>query len=275
MELVGGWSELVQRTLEKSAAWHAERAKGIGGSDAGKIMSGEWLDLWREKTGRAEPENLLDNLAVCMGSWTEALNRYWFAKVTGIEVVEVTAAKVHRLHPFMRANLDGRAHDGFVFEAKHVNAFTKDEELVSRYYAQCQHLMAVTEATGCYLSAFFGSAKWAYFDVARDDAFITELIERERAFWSYVEQDVAPPSTDAAAPVEIQFDQMREVDLSSSNAWRSFALDWMQNRAAAKTFEVATKELKAMVGPDVRLAFGAGIQIARSKAGALSIKEIK
>lgn len=29
-----------------------ERMKGIGGSDARKIVSGDWYDLWLEKTGK-------------------------------------------------------------------------------------------------------------------------------------------------------------------------------------------------------------------------------
>lgn len=36
----------------------AERAKGIGGSDAGRIMAGEWRQLWLEKTGRAQGDDL-------------------------------------------------------------------------------------------------------------------------------------------------------------------------------------------------------------------------
>src|SRR5438067_1940527 len=36
----------------------AERRSRIGGSDVAKIVDGRWHELWLEKTGRAEPEDL-------------------------------------------------------------------------------------------------------------------------------------------------------------------------------------------------------------------------
>ena len=43
----------------------------IGGSDATTIMQFKWYDLWLVKTGKAEPEDLSDNIAVQLGSHTE------------------------------------------------------------------------------------------------------------------------------------------------------------------------------------------------------------
>ena len=48
-----------------------ERFGFIGGSDVSRIMSGDWHSLWEEKTRRAEPEDLSDNLAVQIGTLTE------------------------------------------------------------------------------------------------------------------------------------------------------------------------------------------------------------
>mgnify|MGYP003125020012 FL=1 len=41
-----------------------DRKKYIGGSDACRIISGDWIKLWEEKTGRTEPEDLSKKLAV-------------------------------------------------------------------------------------------------------------------------------------------------------------------------------------------------------------------
>lgn len=267
---------LIDRLLKKPAQWHADRRKGIGGSDASMVYKGEWLDLWLEKTGRAPHEDLSDNLAVAMGTWTEALNRYWFEHVTGIKVSVCPDAIPHRTYHFMRANIDGFVKaENAVFEAKHVGAFIKEEEAVSRYFAQCQHLMEVTGASMCYLSVFFGSNVWKYWDVGRDEQFIADLVAREQEFWGYVERDEAPPSMEAAPAVQINFDEMREVDLSASNAWVAWAADWVKHQKAAKVFNTAAKELKELVEPDVKKAFGGGVTVSRSKAGALTIKEIR
>jgi hypothetical protein len=83
----------------------AERHRYIGGTDAARIMKGEWRELWAEKTGRKEPQDLWDRLdprrdffllrhftkermelARVMGHWTEPLNAAWFEKQTGREV---------------------------------------------------------------------------------------------------------------------------------------------------------------------------------------------
>ena len=52
----------------------------IGGSDAVKIMRGEWLELWKIKTGRIEPDNLDHVLPVQIGILTEDLNLSWFER---------------------------------------------------------------------------------------------------------------------------------------------------------------------------------------------------
>ena len=35
-----------------------DRRKSLGGSDANRIMRGDWHTLWLEKTGSKEPEDL-------------------------------------------------------------------------------------------------------------------------------------------------------------------------------------------------------------------------
>ena len=54
----------------------AMRALGIGGSDASKIMNGEWHELWEIKTGRKEDADLSDVFHVQLGHATEKFNLY-------------------------------------------------------------------------------------------------------------------------------------------------------------------------------------------------------
>ena len=48
-----------------------ERKGFIGGSDCTKIMEGYWLELWKVKTGREEPESL--RLLIYQYSWVGTL----------------------------------------------------------------------------------------------------------------------------------------------------------------------------------------------------------
>ena len=51
-----------------------DRRKSLGGSDANRIMRGDWHSLWLEKTGRKEPEDLSWVLPVLIGIATEDLH---------------------------------------------------------------------------------------------------------------------------------------------------------------------------------------------------------
>lgn len=93
-----------------SPEWHAERRKGIGGSDANVLMSGDAekiLRLWREKRSEVEPEDLSNVLPVMMGSFTEPFNVQWFEKQTGKQVTCQGEMRVSSEYPWMRATLDG------------------------------------------------------------------------------------------------------------------------------------------------------------------------
>jgi predicted phage-related endonuclease len=161
-----------------------------------------------------------------------------------------------------------------VFEAKHVNAFAKIEEVEQKYMPQLAHNMAVCGVSRAILSVFIGTLTWAHIEVALDDWYLAELIDRELAFWEAVERKEPPPFlTAVSAPVPQS--KWRTVDMSGSNAWASNAVDWLNNRTAAKTFDLATKELKCLIESDVGIASGNGIEVRRSKAGALSVKEAK
>ena len=259
--------------LTKTPEWHAERATGIGASDAGKIMAGEWHQLWLEKTNRVEPEDLSDNLAVQMGSFTEPLNAYWFERQTGNIVHDSGVSVVHPVHGFMRCTLDGRTmFPDAVFEAKHVSAFAKDDEIVTRYYPQLQHQMFVTGLPSAFLSVFFGNSKYAYFEVAADAEYQADLVTRCAEFWRHVVEDIEPADKDAKA-VAIAFDTLRTVDMTGSNLWANCAADWLTNKIAAKTFETAAKSIKDLIEPDVGTAIGHGIKVTRAKNNALTIKE--
>jgi len=249
--------------------WHDNRLTGIGGSDAKKIMIGDWHDLWLEKTKRKEGDDLSNILPVQMGSFTEAFNLYWFTKQTGLQVDTSWREQRHKEHKFMRAEIDGWA--GAPVECKHVNQNTSDERVIENYYPQMQHQMAIVDSSMLYLSVLFGNVRWAYFEIARDDDYIEKLIARETEFWGYVERD-EPPSNQEAEVVKISLDNMREVDMTGSNEWAFNAAAWLESQDAKKVFDIAVKDIKALIETDVKLASGHGIVARRAKNGAITIR---
>jgi predicted phage-related endonuclease len=269
------------RNLKIGLTDEQRAARKIGGSAAGKIMAGnpaELIALWEEMTGARQPEDLTNVLPVIMGSWTEELNRFWYEKQTGREITREGESLSHATYQFMTCTLDGMTTTAkgapALFEAKHVGGFEPIDNVVARYQPQVHHSMHVAGVEWAILSIFIGNRAWEMFEVQCDQFYLAQLIDRERAFWRCVETGEPPAAMPEVAPPALPT-KLRTVDMTGNNAWASSAIDWLASQAAAKTFEAASKELKALVAPDVGVAFGNGIEIKRAKNGALSIKAEK
>ena len=176
------------------------RRKFIGGSDAPVIMKGTHFSktvkkLWMEKLGKAEEEDLSNKLAVQMGIYTEAFNRKWFTRKTGIKVSRNNCSfLVSRDHEFIGGNLDGRVttDDGpGVWEAKHTSSFGKGD-IIDTYYAQLQHLMYVTDTGYSIISVLQDNNKFFWELVERNQLYIDDLVEKEIEFWSHVTDGTQP-----------------------------------------------------------------------------------
>ena len=86
-----------------------DRTLGIGGSDAKRIIEGDWHTLWLEKTKRVEPVDLSDVLPVQMGITTEKLNIDWLEKALvneGYKDTEIKRDVTLEQKDFMMSHLD-------------------------------------------------------------------------------------------------------------------------------------------------------------------------
>jgi hypothetical protein len=268
------WPRLDQLGL--SELERAGRLAGVGGSDANIILSGDRdkvIALWREKRGEADAPDLSANLAVMLGSWTEAFNRLWYEKVSGQRVDRLAVPLACPTHEWRSCMLDGYIVEGdAIWEAKHTNAFAKSEEVLERYMPQLQHNMAVSRVERAVLSVIFGNHKYELFEVASDWIYQIELLQAELDFWECVQTGREPiPAQPPTPPKPIG---VREICLEGNNAWAAAAADWLGNRDAAKVFGEACSQIKQLVEPDVARVFGHGIEAKRSKAGAISIREL-
>ena len=250
------------------------RKLGIGGSDANIIMGGDDLkiiNLWREKRGEKESDDLSDVLMVQMGVWTEPFNRIWFQRKTNRIVTNDGEQKICLDYPFMLCTLDGLTDGGkTVWEAKHVNAFTKANEVVAKYAPQLHHNMIVTGTKMATLSVFFGNHAWDSFDVPFDEEYGEELIAAEKNFWDCVQNGVEPVVVAGkySGPVDV------EVNFEGNNHWANLAAEYIFNKDAADRFDRAKDGIKKMIGPEVALAYGHGIMAKRSSNGSLTIKKV-
>tara|TARA_R100000365_G_C2742286_1_gene70951 strand:- start:149 stop:964 length:816 start_codon:yes stop_codon:yes gene_type:complete len=253
-----------------------ERMKGIGGSDARKIVSGDWYDLWLEKTGKKESPDLSREFPVQLGVWTESFNLKWFEQEMEMEVTH-TGIKTSNLKPFMYANVDGLVHDkaqGFgIFEAKHLNGFVTQEKAIENYLPQIHHYMYVFECDYSWLSIIFGN-RWGAYRIEKNEKFMKELVEKEEQFWSFVVQDKPPydgESIETPSTKELVLDKMIVKDMTQNNQWVMLSHVLSDTKNKAKEFDDAKKEIKSLMQPDWREAIGLGVSVKRSKTGRLTV----
>jgi predicted phage-related endonuclease len=251
-----------------------DRRTFIGGSDARTIMGNDeanLIQLWREKRGEIEPEDLSDNLIVQLGSVTEDLNRRWYERNTGRAIKDVQKRIQHPVHKWMAATLDGIIKPaGAVFEAKFMLPWTFTEEVAAeKHMAQLQHNMWVIASRSAVLSIITGGGKWVEITIHADPLYQHLLITAEKKFWRCV-QNGETPRLFGAEPPRPRLEAVRIVDMTASNSWAEFAATFRRTRSAHQEHEGAKADLKKLVPEDAKEAIGHGLRAKRSKSGAIS-----
>ena len=180
--------------------WLKQRMKGCGGSDAATIMGvNPWrspFDLWMEKTGEFVQD--ASNEKMYWGTVLEDIVAREFTKRTGKKVRKRNAILQHPDHGWMIANVDRLVvGERAILECKTTSAFNQWDEVPEYYYAQVQHYLAVTAYHKAYLAVLVGGQEYRDFEIQRNDAYITELIEKESDFWRKVKNG-EPPDLDGS-----------------------------------------------------------------------------
>ncbi len=182
--------------------WLELRKEGIGGSDAAVIMGvNPWkspLELWLEKTGELADDE--DNEAMYWGRMLEDMVAREFAKRTGKQVRRKNSLIKSKKHPFMLANIDRDVvGERAGLECKTTSGFYEDTgECPAHYYPQIQHYMAVLGYEKWYVAVLAGGQRFYIYEVPRNEAYIDEMISKERQFWDLVLSDT-PPVADSGS----------------------------------------------------------------------------
>ena len=257
----------------------------IGGSDAVKIMQGDWYELWLQKTGQAEPNDLSKQFNVQLGTYTEDFNLAWFEQEYGVQVIDTQPEykKTIKGIPF-KATLDGvvkgadfiggKDNRYYGVECKHTSSFKKFNDILLYYSPQIQLYMKVANLPAMYLSVIFGN-QWECKLVSQDEAEWLRMLPILHDFWGYVVRKEPPK---AQMPNEMPdnvslftLDGLVARDASKDNHFRMLEDSYIQNFDKAKAFDEVKKEIKSLVKPDEREVYTDRLSIKKNKRGALSI----
>lgn len=202
-----------QKELEQqTTAWLTWRRSRLGSSDAPIIMNlspySTPRQLWLEKTGKVIREQA-SNYAIEIGNKFEASARALYELMSDIDLPPTIL--VHREYPFLVASLDGyNEAEQVVLEIKCFSS-KKNFEIVKAgkvpewYYPQVQHQLIVSQAKEvhffCCLVEKVGLnhqiTEHALVVVKPDEAFQKELLIAELAFKQFINQNIAPPLSEA------------------------------------------------------------------------------
>jgi len=250
----------------------------IGGSDAVKIMSGDWHQLWLEKTGQGEPVDLSDQFNVQLGTYTEDFNIAWFEHEYNLQVLAFQHEVSTTIDgiPF-KATLDGVLKEDGVdvgLECKHTSSFRKFDDILAYYTPQIQLYMKVAKLDKMYLSVIFGN-QWECKLIERNEDEWQRMLPILKDFWNHVVNKI-PPQSDMPneLPTGVQhmtIDNMVARDASTDNEFRDKEYYYLCHFDDAQIFEDAKKRLKALIKPNEREVYTDKLSIKRNKRGALTI----
>lgn len=201
--------------------WLKERKKGIGGSDSATIIGKNPyksnVELWEEKTGRKEAEDISKKSYVEYGTKAEDLLRELFKLDFPQYEVKHSENSIikHPKYPFLFASLDGTLIDKETGEMGVLEIKTTEilrsmqwekwkDKVPDNYFCQVLHYLNVTGYSFAILKA---QLKYEYKEdgirldtrhylIKREDVedSIKYLEEKEIDFWTkYVETDTRPP----------------------------------------------------------------------------------
>jgi putative phage-type endonuclease len=236
--------ELVQGSPE----WLELRRSKVGASDAAVILGlSPWTtpyQLWEQKLGLRDVEV---NSAMRRGSEMEEEARKEFEHLTGLVVFPDVC--FHPEHEWMMASLDGIDMERKnMVEIKCVSR--KDHQTAiegnvpDKYYPQLQHQLAVTGLQSVYYFSY-DPLNPVTLQVARDEAYIADMIEKEKEFYRCVMNFEAPSLCDrdyvdlsndvefsTAATFFLTMKKQREVLEKEEERYRKRLIEISENRNA-------------------------------------------
>lgn len=190
---------------QRTDQWHKFRSNRIGGSDAPVIMGvSPWktpYGLYLEKLGMGV--NTEQTPSMTHGLEIEDRAREWFRGITGIPALP----SVYTKNDWMMASYDGfyvipgpgSQSIKVCLEIKLANQedheCVKSGKVPTKYYPQVQHQIEVIDADKAYYLSWRDEDP-VLITVDRDDAYIDDMVKKERKFWQGLQNLDPPEMTD-------------------------------------------------------------------------------
>jgi putative phage-type endonuclease len=205
-EKIGPPCSLVCRADDR-AAWLEARRAGLGGSDIAAVVGASpWksaLELYCEKVGITEPDDLSSNERVEWGVHLEPVIIEVFGKRTGRQVLRSGELLQSRAHPWALATLDAMTAEkaGEPPWPLEIKTTGNGDEWINgapeHYMAQVQHQLLVTGMPRATIACLIAGQRMVWQDIERDETWIRKIVILGAAFWERVQRK-NPPTADGS-----------------------------------------------------------------------------
>ena len=249
----------------------------LGGSDANRLMRGEWSELYNEIKDKAEPVDLSKVLQVQIGLATEKVNLDFLQYDLEQRVIRNIDVETLENKPWMRSSLDGITDETRLpCEAKHTYQDNRMEVVAENYYPQLQHYMMHSSSDSIYLSVIFGNRRFEYTMIESDLTYQKKLLSVEEWFIEHLNNNKEPKAFKGLPTIDkkdIKLDGMKQYDMKDNIKWKDFVKQYKDNKPYVEQFENCKKAIKGLVPDDCYRANGDGVVVTRNKKNILTIKE--
>jgi len=234
-----------------------DRKKYIGGSDIAAVMGvSRWktpLQLWAEKTGEVEPEDISSKEPVEMGiELEETVARIW-TKRTGRKVRRAPKNYRHPELGYVRCQVD-RLVEGTdeLLECKTCSAWNakewEGEEIPTEYILQVNWQLGITGRRIGHIAVLIGGQKFLYKEILFDKGLFRDQVNAAVNFWTMV-IDRTPPVAEAADNsfmVELYPKAGAEIKAATQEIIDALAM-LQQTKAQIIDLEKTKKEIEAKI----------------------------
>lgn len=179
-----------------------ERLSYVTGSDAAVICGvskwGSIVELWQEKLGLKEVEDISYLSYIKAGNYLESAIIKWFEDETGKKVNKADGLIVHPELTFMAGNVDGLIEgEKAIIEVKTARSATgwgeQGDNIIPHYYmCQIAHYMAVTNSDRAYVAVLIGGHDFRWYTIERNKSLEEAIIKKESEFWECVQRQIPP-----------------------------------------------------------------------------------
>lgn len=228
-----------------------ERQNYIGGSDASTICGvnpyGNIIELWQEKLGLKEIEDISDKPVIRAGNYLEPVVAQWFEDDTGKPLEIAKDTFYHKSIPYMAANVDRLVKgEKAILECKtagrDIGWGSDGENIIPDYYlCQVAHYVATLDLERAYIAVLIAGSDFRHYVYERNAKLEDMIIKKEKEFWDCVKNDIPPEPRTPDEVVSLYANAMDDEPLIADESIQEYIDQLIINKQNLKSLEEGIK----------------------------------